>query len=234
MIILMLTRVVRTVITRIARTVITGVAGLVTAGVARLVTGVARLVTAGVAGLMVARVARLVTAWVAGMRREAVIVAEAAVGRVALLGEVALLGPVARLRGVARLSCVVTATEVPTWVAWFPGIVIVLVPARARSWITETGPPVAWVRPRVVQVRVPVTAEASLRQAGAKVRRALLVIWVRLTVEPWVTGMIRVQVGIGGIAGIRGGLAAETAPFGVVAAGIVTIGWIRPAALVGR
>jgi hypothetical protein len=208
------------------------VAGIVTAGIARIVTGIARIVTAGVPRIVITGVPRIVTAGVAGMRRDAVVVAEATPGLVALLGKVTLLRPVAGLRGVARLSCVAAAWVVPGWVPRFPGVVIVLVPARARGWITETGPPVAGVRPRVVQVLVP-AAEASLRQAGAKVRRAILVIWVRLAVEARVTRMVRVMVGVGGIAGIQGGLAAEAAP-GMAAARMVTAGRIRPAALVGR
>jgi hypothetical protein len=228
-------------ITGIARAVITGIAGIVAAGVARIVTarvtgivttGIAGIMTARVAGIMTARVTGIVTTGIAGMRREAVVVAEAASGLVALLGKVALLGPVAALRRVARLSFVVTAVA-PTWVARLPGVVIVLVPAQARGWIAETGPTVAGVRPRVVQVRVPATAKADFRQAGAKVRRAILVIWVRLAAGARVTGMVRVMVGVGGIAGIQGGLAAEAAP-GMVATRMVTAVRIRPAVLVGR
>jgi hypothetical protein len=241
MIILMITGIARAVITGVAgivaagvaRIVTTGVAGIVAAGVARIVAArVAGIVTTGVARIVTARVTGIVTTGIAGMRREAVVVAEAASGLVTLLGKVALLGPVATLRRVARLSFVVTAVA-PTRVARLPGVVIVLVPAQARGWIAETGPPVAGVRPRVVQVRVPATTKADLRQAGAKVRRAILVIWVRLAAEARVTGMVRVMVRVGGIAGIQGGLAAEAAP-GMVAARMVTAVRIRPAVLVGR
>jgi hypothetical protein len=127
--------------------VIAGVAGLVTTGIAGLVTtGIAGLVTTGIAGLVIAGIAGLVTTGIAGMTRKAVVVAEAAPGLVALLGKVALLGRVARLRRVARLPGVVTTIEASAWVARLRGVVIMLVPAQACGWITETGFVSAWSR----------------------------------------------------------------------------------------